>query len=144
MREIRIKNGKRMEKIMEVVGKTGATIKKEGEWDLAVYIVRRRKGSLWIEMCEKKTIGGDLFMDPWMKIRLKMNGEGYITEAVPQAYQSDNMLAGRTDINEKGEIFLNLELVETKKGELDRRLDDWLNTIEFLRYFEEPHKVNFH
>ena len=32
MREIRIKNGKRMEKIMEVVGKTGATIRKEGEW----------------------------------------------------------------------------------------------------------------
>ena len=50
---------------------------------------------------------------------------------------------GRTDINEKGEIFLNRKLIETKPGELDRRLESWLHTIEWIGYLTEPDKINY-
>lgn len=144
MKEIRVNNGKKMEKLMEAVGETGARIKKEGNWDLSVYIAERGKNFVRIEMCESKTIGGDLFMDPFMEIILKKKGEGHITGAVPVAYQSDNIFIGRTDINKKGEIFLNRELQETKEGELDRRLEEWLHSIELLGYLEKPNEILFH
>ena len=51
---------------------------------------------------------------------------------------------GRTDINEKGEIFLNLKLMETKPGELDRRLESWLHSIDGIGYLTEPDKIIFH
>ena len=51
------------------------------------------------------------------------------------------MFIGRTDINEKGEIFLDLKLLEIKQGELDRRLESWLDSIG---YVTEPDKIVFH
>lgn len=51
------------------------------------------------------------------------------------------MFIGRTDINEKGEIFLDLKLLEIKQGELDRRLESWLDRIG---YVTEPDKIVFH
>ena len=44
------------------------------------------------------------------------------------------MFIGRTDINEKGEIFLDLKLLEIKQGELDRRLESWLDSIDRIGY----------
>ncbi len=144
MKEIRVNNGKKMEKIMEAVGETGARIKKEENWDLSVYIAERGKNFVRIEMCESKSIGGDLIMDPFMEIVLKKKGEGHIAGAIPVAYQSDNIYIGRTDINKKGEIFLNRVLLETKEGELDRRLEEWLNSIQLLGYLEKPNEILFH
>ena len=54
------------------------------------------------------------------------------------------MFIGRTDINEKGEIFLNLKLVEIKPGELDRRLESWLRSIDMIGYVTEPDEIVFH
>ena len=51
------------------------------------------------------------------------------------------MFIGRTDINEKGEIFLDLKLLEIKPGELDGRLESWLDSIG---YVTEPDKIVFH
>lgn len=144
MKKIRMENGKKMEKILKVVGPFGATIKKEGQWDFAVYIGEQDEESIWIEMCEKKDYGGDLIMDPFMRICLEKDKDGHIIQAIPEAYQSDSLFMGRTDINEKGEIFLNLKLIETKPGELDRRLESWLHTIEGIGYLTKPDKIIFH
>lgn len=54
------------------------------------------------------------------------------------------MFIGRTDINEKGEIFLDLKLLEIKPGELDRRLESWLDSIDRIGYVTEPDKIVFH
>lgn len=143
MTDIRVQNGRKMEKLLKVVGPTGATIQKEGEWNLLVYITDQDEENIWIEMCEMEHIGGDPVMDPFMKIQLKRDADGHITQAIPAAYQSDNIFFGRTDINEKGEIFLNLQLIETKKGELDRRLKSWLQSIDLIGYLEEPHEILF-
>jgi len=143
VKDIRIKNGKRMETIMEPVGRTGARIEKEGNWDLSVCIVKRGINFVRIEMSASKIIGGDFVMDPFMEIILKKDAEGHITEAVPVAYQSDNIFIGKTEINQKGEIFLNCKLLEIQKGELDRRLDSWLDSIGLSGYLREPHKVYF-
>ena len=143
MTDIRIENGRKMEKLLKVVGPTGAAIKKENEWDLLVYITDQDEENIWIEMCEMDHIGRDPVMDPFMKIQLKRNSDGHITQAIPVAYQSDNLFSGRTDINENGEIFLNLQLIETKKGELDRRLESWLQSIDLIGYLEEPHEILF-
>ena len=144
MERIRRANGKKMEEILKVVGPTGATIKKEGQWDFAVYIEEEDEESIWIEMCEKEDYGGDLVMDPFMRICLEKDKDGQITQAIPKAYQSDSLFMGRTDINEKGEIFLNLKLIETNPGELDRRLESWLHSIEGIGYLTEPDKIIFH
>ena len=144
MERIRRANGKKMEEILKVVGPTGATIKKEGQWDFAVYIEEEDEESIWIEMCEKEDYGGDLVMDPFMRICLEKDKDGQITQAIPKAYQSDSLFMGRTDINEKGEIFLNLNLIETKPGELDRRLESWLHSIDGIGYLTEPDKIIFH
>ena len=45
---------------------------------------------------------------------------------------------------ENGEIFLNLKLMETKPGELDRRLENWLHSIDGIDYLTEPDKIIFH
>ena len=144
MERIRRANGKKMEEILKVVGPTGATIKKEGQWDFAVYIEEEDEESIWIEMCEKEDYGGDLVMDPFMRICLEKDKDGQINQAIPKAYQSDSLVMGRTDINEKGEIFLNLKLMETKPGELDRRLESWLHSIDGIGYLTEPDKIIFH
>ena len=144
MEKIRIENGKKMEKILKAVGPGGATIKKKGEWDFAVYITEQDEEFVWIEMCEKEYYGGDLMMAPFMKICLKKSRDGHITQAIPKAYQSDNVYVGRTDINEKGEIFLNLKLAEIKPGELDRRLESWLRSIDMIGYVTEPDEIVFH
>ena len=125
-----MENGKKMEEILKAVGPAGATIEKEGQWDFAVYIEDEDDESILIEMCEKKDYKGDLIMDPYMRIYLEKDKDGHITQAIPKAYQSDSLVMGRTDINEKGEIFLNLKLMETKPGELDRRLESWLHSID--------------
>lgn len=144
MSKIRIENGAKMEKILKAVGPTGATIKKAGEWDLSVFITKRNKKSMIIEMCECEHFGGDLILDPFMEIYLKTDEEGHITQAIPRAYQSDNLYVGRTEINEKGEIFLNRELTETKRGELDRRLESWLCTIDAIGYLTSSDEIIFH
>lgn len=144
MERIRIDNGKKMEKIVKAVGPGGATIKKKGEWDLAVYITEQDEDFVWIEMCEKEYYGGDLIMDPFMKICLEKDKDGHITQAIPKVYQSDSVFMGRTDINEKGEIFLDLKLLEIKPGELDRRLESWLDSIDRIGYVTEPDKIVFH
>lgn len=144
MERIRKENGKKMEEILKVVGPRGATIKKEGQWDFAVYIEDEEEEAIWIEMCEKEDYGGDLVMDPFMRICLEKGKDGHITQAIPKAYQSDSLFIGRTDINEKGEIFLNLKLIETKPGELDRRLESWLHSIDGIGYLTEPDKIIFH
>lgn len=143
MKRIRMENGKKMEKILRAVGPAGATIKKGGQWDFMVCIGDEDEESVLVEMCQKKDYGGDLIMDPFMRICLKKDGDGHITQAIPQAYQSDSLFMGRTDINEKGEIFLNRKLIETKPGELDRRLESWLHTIEWIGYLTEPDKINY-
>jgi hypothetical protein len=45
---------------------------------------------------------------------------------------------------EKGEIFLDLKLLEIKPGELDRRLESWLESIDRIGYVTEPDKIVFH
>lgn len=144
MERIRIENGKKMEKILKAAGPGGAVFKKKGQWDFLVYITEQDEESVWIEMCEKEDYGGDLIMDPFMKICLEKDKDGHITQAIPKAYQSDSVCIGRTDINEKGEIFLNLKLLETKPGELDRRLESWLGSIDRIGYVTEPDEIVFH
>ncbi len=144
MESIRMENGKKLEEILKAVGPAGATIEKEGQWDFAVYIEDEDDESILIEMCEKKDYKGDLIMDPYMRIYLEKDKDGHITQAIPKAYQSDSLVMGRTDINEKGEIFLNLKLMETKPGELDRRLESWLHSIDGIGYLTEPDKIIFH
>ena len=143
MKRIRMENGKKMEKILKAVGPLGATIKKKGQWDLLVFIGDEDEESVLVEMCQKEEHGGDLIMDPFMRICLEKNKDGHITQAIPEAYQSDSVFIGRTDINEKGEIFLTRKLIETKSGELDRRLESWLRTIDGIGYFTEPDKIIF-
>ena len=38
----------------------------------------------------------------------------------------------------------NLNLIETKPGELDRRLESWLHSMDGIGYLTEPDKVIFH
>lgn len=115
--------------------------RKKGEWDFAVYITEQDEDFVWIEMCEKEYYRGDLIMDPFIKICLEKDKGGHITQAIPKVYQSDSVFMGRTDINEKGEIFLDLKLLEIKPGELDGRLESWLDSIG---YVTEPDKIVFH
>lgn len=143
MERIKMENGKKMEKILKAVGPMGATIKKEGQWDFVVCIEEQDEESVLVEMCQKEDYGGDLIMDPFMRICLERDRDGHIIQAIPEAYQSDSLFMGRTDINEKGEIFLNRKLIETKPGELDRRLASWLRTIEWIGYLTEPDKIIF-
>ncbi len=144
MERIRIENGKKMEKILKAVGPGGATIKMKGEWDFVVYITEEDEESAWIEMCEMKDSGGDLILDPFMEICLKKDKDGHIAQAIPKRYQSDSLVMGRTDINEKGEIFLNLELIDTEPGELDRRLESWLHSIDMIGYLTKYDEIVFH
>ena len=41
-------------------------------------------------------------------------------------------------------IFLDLKLLEIKPGELDRRLESWLDSIDRIGYVTEPDKIVFH
>ncbi len=60
VRDIRMKNGRRMEKIMETVGSTGARIKKEGSWDLSVYITKRGKNLCGLRCAPVKPLAATL------------------------------------------------------------------------------------
>lgn len=149
----RLQNGKKMENILKAAGPTGATIKKADEWDLSVYILapedvldwdEEDNLSFWVEMCASKDFHGDLLMDPLMRICLKKDQKGQIIQAIPKFYQSDNLVLGRMEINEKGEIFINRELVETNPEELDERLENWLHSIDLIGYLREPNEIIFH
>lgn len=145
MTDIRVQNGKKMKKILDLAGPAGATIKKKGEWDLAVYITEKGQDFILVEMSSQKLLYGDLIMDPFMRILLETDPQGMIIRAIPKFYQSDNLFLGRMEIREKGEVFINGKLVETEEGALDQRLENWLNTIEhWTGHLMPPHEIVFH
>lgn len=144
MASIKTQNGKKMAKILKLVGPTGAIIKKAHEWDLSVYITGQDEDNIWVEMAASTHLYGDLFLDPLMQICLKKNQKGQITQAIPTFYQSDNLFLGRMEIREKGEIFINGELMETDPRELDKRLESWLTSIDLIGYLTNPHEICFH
>lgn len=39
---------------------------------------------------------------------------------------------------------MDLKLLEIKQGELDRRLESWLDSIDRIGYVTEPDKIVFH
>ena len=51
------------------------------------------------------------------------------------------MSLARSVYRKKGEIFLDLKLLEIKPGELDGRLESWLDSIG---YVTEPDMLVFH
>lgn len=144
MENIQTQNGKKMAKILKTVGPAGATIKKSGEWDLSVYITDQDEKEIQVEMAASKDLYGDLFLDPFMRICLKKNQKGQITQAIPTFYQSDNLFLGRMEIREKGEIFINGELTETDPRALDEKLESWLTSIDLIGYLTKPDEINFH
>ena len=54
------------------------------------------------------------------------------------------MSLARSVYRKKEEIFLDLKLLEIKPGELDRRLESWLDSIDRIGYVTEPDKIVFH
>ena len=100
-------NGKRKENGKNFKGcrSYGGYSQERGQWDLVVCIGDEDEESVLVEMCQKKDYGGDLIMDPFMRICLKKDRDGHITQAIPQAYQSDSLFMGRTDINERERFF---------------------------------------
>ena len=144
MANIKTQNAKKMAKILETVGPTGAVIKKSGEWDLSVYVNDQDEDSIQVEMAASKELYGDLFLDPLMFISLEKNRKGQIIRAIPTFYQSDNLFLGRMEIRENGAIYINGKLTETDPKALDEKLESWLTSIDLIGYLREPDEICFH
>lgn len=144
MTNIKAQNGKKMAKILKIVGPAGATIKKADEWDLSVYITDQDEDHIQVEMAASKELYGDLFLDPLMFICLKKNCKGQITRAIPTFYQSDNLFLGRMEIRESGAVYINGKLTETDPGALDEKLESWLHSIDLIGYLTKPDEICFH
>ncbi|MBR6307106.1 MAG: hypothetical protein IKR39_00690 [Lachnospiraceae bacterium] len=131
--EMMMMNASRIAKILEKVGPENAKIKVDGAWDLSVYYVYRSEKMIEIEMFASKREDRVSMVDPLMKIELALDENGAIKTAHPIYYQSHGMFFDVELYSEDNRDCWNPELHE-KPGELDRKLNNWLDSIDVQGY----------
>lgn len=131
--EMMMMNAGRIAEILEKIGPENAKIKVDGAWDLSVYYVCRSEKMIEIEMFAANRIDEESFVDPLMKIELALDENGAIKTAHPIYYQSHGMLFDVELYSEDNGDCWNPALHE-EHGELDRKLKNWLDSIDVQGY----------
>ena len=136
MKNIREENAKKIARILKKIGPESARLRTRSEWDLRIYYSSREDNKLVIEMSSTSEYLGELFMDPLMKIELKLDDEGQIIEAVPLYYLSKTIFVTDEFYSEGNPECWNPKLYD-KEGVMDFRLSAWLRNIRIQRYLSD-------
>ncbi|MCR5847614.1 MAG: hypothetical protein K6G75_05795 [Lachnospiraceae bacterium] len=133
---IKESNGSKIAEILEKIGPDSAIIKTDRDWDLRIYYSSKDENSMTIEMCSSINLDGDTLFDPLMTIDLILDNEGKIHEAVPKYYMSQTIFCTEEIYSKDNPDCWNPKLCE-KSEELDKRLAEWLESIQIQKYLTE-------
>ena len=126
---IKEKNGKEIQKILDSFGHGDPIIvRSSNEWQFEICQSEYDESSLTIEMCLFTHYNGDPLFDPLMRIRLVLDSDRTVTEAIPLYYQSKT-------------LFYNEE-ISGNSDELDSRLAEWIKMLKVQGYLTNGDRID--